>query len=204
MSLFSKLTEKSWLTPGVVGDVHDHREVQGPAAKTALTMFMAVLTSVFFLFVVGYRMRMAEPDWVPVSDPGLLWVNSAALILASVFMHQAKRAVADGKIKAVQHALTLAGFFSIAFLVGQYTAWGLLRDSGLYAITSPAAAFFMLLTGLHAVHLIGGLAVLGRATVRAWQGIEIKRIELSVELCTTYWHFLLFVWYVFFTLLLLT
>ncbi len=204
MSIFSKLTEKSWLTPGVVGEVHDRSRGEGPAARTALIMFMAVLTSVFFLFVVGYRMRMAESDWVPVSDPALLWVNSAALILASVFMHRAKRAVADGRIKAVRHALTLAGFFSIAFLVGQYTAWGLLRDAGLYAASSPAAAFFMLLTGLHALHLIGGLAVLSRATVRAWQGIEVKRIELSVELCATYWHFLLFVWYVFFTLLLLT
>lgn len=204
VSIFSKLTEKSWLTPGVVGEVNDRDAGEGPAAKTALVMFMAVLSSMFLLFVVGYRMRMAEPDWTPVSDPGLLWVNSGALILASVFMHFARRAASEGQIRSVQRNLTLAGFFSIAFLVGQYTAWGILRDSGLYAIASPAAAFFMLLTGLHAVHLIGGLLVLSRATVRAWQGIEVKRIKLSVELCATYWHFLLFVWYVFFTLLLLT
>jgi cytochrome c oxidase subunit 3 len=93
---------------------------------------------------------------------------------------------------------------TIAFLVGQYMAWGILRDTGLYAVQSPAAAFFMLLTGIHALHLLGGLLVWARATARAWQGIEVKRIRLSVELCTTYWHFLLLVWYVFFTLLLLT
>lgn len=204
MSIFSKLAEKSWLNPSAVGEGSNPDQGPDPAAKTALAMFVAVLTSVFFLFAVGYRMRMHEPDWEAISDPGVLWINSAALVLASVFMHFARKAALAGDIKGVRYSLTLAGLLSIAFLVGQYAAWGILRDSGLYAVQSPAAAFFMLLTGIHALHLLGGLLVWARATARAWQGMEVERIRLSVELCTTYWHFLLLVWYVFFTLLLLT
>jgi len=204
MSIFSKLAEKSWLTPSAVGEGADINASTEPAAKTALALFIAVLTSIFFLFAVGYRMRMHEPDWEPISDPSVLWINTAALILASVFMHFSRRSAVAGDIKGVRYFLTVAGLFSVAFLVGQFAAWGILRDAGLYAVQSPATAFFMLLTGIHALHLLGGLVVWARATARAWQGIEVKRIRLSVELCTTYWHFLLLVWYVFFTLLLLT
>jgi len=204
MSILGKLTDKSWMTPGVVGEVQDRSRGEGPAAKTALAFFMAVLTSMFFLFVVGYRMRMAEPDWVAIADPNLLWLNTGLLILASVAMQSAKGGAQDGKIRAVRSRLTVAGALSIGFLIGQYLAWLELRETGLYALQSPATAFFMLLTGLHALHLFGGLLVWGRATFRAWRGMEVKRIRLSVELCTTYWHYLLLVWFVFFTVLLMT
>ena len=100
--------------------------------------------------------------------------------------------------------LTLAGLFSVGFLVGQFLAWQELKAAGFYAVFSAAATFFMLLTALHAIHLVGGLLVWSRATWRAWQGMEVKRLRLSVELCTTYWHYLLLVWFVFFTLLLST
>jgi cytochrome c oxidase subunit 3 len=51
---------------------------------------------------------------------------------------------------------------------------------------------------------MGGLLVWARATWRAWRGIEVVRVKLSVELCTTYWHYLLLVWFVFFALFLST
>jgi len=61
-----------------------------------------------------------------------------------------------------------------------------------------------LLTALHGLHLLGGLLVWGRATLKSWRHIEVAKIKLSVELCTMYWHYLLLVWFVFFTLLLST
>ena len=76
MSIFKQLTDKSWATQGVIGAINDRSRGPAPAAKTGLAFFLAVLTSVFGLFVVGYRLRMAEPDWVPITDPGLLWFNS--------------------------------------------------------------------------------------------------------------------------------
>jgi len=134
----------------------------------------------------------------------LLWVNTGLLVLASAAMQAAKASATGGRIKELRNRLTLAGVSSIAFLFGQFAAWGALRDAGLYAVQSPAAAFFMLLTGLHAIHRFGGLLVWLRGTARAWRGLEVQRIRLSVELCTTYWHYLLLVWFVFFTVLVST
>jgi cytochrome c oxidase subunit 3 len=204
VSIFKQLTEKSWATQGVIGPINDPSLGPGPAAKTGLGFFLAVLSSVFALFVVGYRLRMLEPDWVPVADPGLLWLNTALLILSSVFMERTKHAATKGQIVSVRNNLSIAGLLAIAFLVGQYLAWGQLHAAGLYAASDAAAAFFFLLTALHGLHLLGGLFVWARATFKSWQHIEVARIKLSIELCTTYWHYLLLVWFVFFTLLLST
>ena len=204
MSIFKQLTDKSWATQGVIGAINDRSLGPGPAAKTGLGFFLAVLTSVFGLFVVGYRLRMAEPDWVPIADPGLLWFNTVLLILSSIFMERAKHATAKGQIAAVRNNLTVAGLMTVGFLVGQYLAWGQLHTAGYYAAGDAAAAFFYLLTALHGFHLLGGLFVWARAAFKTWQNIEVARIKLSVELCTTYWHYLLLVWFVFFTLLLST
>jgi len=204
MSIFKQLTEKSWATPGVAGDINDGSRESDPAAKTGLSFFLAVLTSMFFLFVMGYRFRMEAADWQPIADPVILWLNTAVLILAGFVMQRARNAAQQGLVDKVRSNLTAAGLLTIVFLVGQYLAWQQLSAAGYYVYANPAAAFFMLLTALHALHLMGGLLVWGRAVVRAWQGMEIARIKLSIELCTTYWHFLLLVWFVFFALLLST
>ncbi|MGI9290120.1 MAG: cytochrome c oxidase subunit 3 [Gammaproteobacteria bacterium] len=204
MSFLSELLDKSWMTQGVAGEVNDRSVGIGPAAKTCLNFLMMVLTSMFFLFIVGYRLRMAEADWQPISDPVILWANTAILIIAGLVMQRAREAAEQSKIQSVRNQLTIAFLLTMLFLVGQYFAWQQLSASGYYIQTSPAAAFFLLLTTLHALHLAGGMFVLIRSVFRAWQGVEVARIRLSIELCTTYWHFLLLVWFVFFALLLST
>jgi cytochrome c oxidase subunit 3 len=89
-------------------------------------------------------------------------------------------------------------------------AWQQARASGNLGPDSPAYAFFVLLTAVHGLHLLGGLFVLGRTTLRIFRGIEANnviargRIRMSVQLCTTYWHWLLLIWLGVFALLLST
>jgi cytochrome c oxidase subunit III len=40
-----------------------------------------------------------------------------------------------------------------------------------------------------------------RASARAWRGTDPAKVRLGVELCATYWHFLLAVWVVLYVLL---
>jgi len=203
MNIFKELMDKSWATPGV-GRVENIDRSAGASAKTGLTFLLAVLTSMFSLFVVGYRLRMGLADWQPLADPNILWLNTALLVFASITMQLAKNAAGRGEIRGVQLHLTLAGIFTIAFLVGQYSAWQALVASGMYTPANPAFAFFVLLTALHALHLIGGLYVWAKSAKNAWAGMEVTRFKVRVELCTTYWHYLLFVWVVFFAILLTT
>jgi cytochrome c oxidase subunit 3 len=204
MNIFKELGDKSWATPGAIGEITERSSGAKPAEKTGLNFFLAVLTSMFGLFLVGYRMRMDLPDWVPLNDPQLLWFNTGLLILSAIAMQLAKNAANRGQIGGVRLHLTLAGVLTVAFLIGQYVVWQELLSAGLYQLASAPLAFFLLLTGLHALHLAGGLYVWMKSAVKAWSGMEITRFKLSIELCTTYWHYLLLVWFAFFAMLLST
>jgi cytochrome c oxidase subunit 3 len=97
--------------------------------------------------------------------------------------------------------LLAGGVASLYFLAGQLLAWQQLNAAGYFLAASPANAFFYLITAVHGLHVLGGIAALGRTTFKAWHGVEVSRLRLSVELCTIYWHFLLLVWLILFALL---
>jgi cytochrome c oxidase subunit 3 len=169
-----------------------------------LTTFLAVATAIFALFLSAYTLRMQQPDWRPLADPGILWFNTAILILASIAYHWTRNAAVNDKAARLKPGLLISGALTITFLGGQLIAWQQLNASGFYVYTNPANAFFYLLTAAHGVHLLGGLWVWARSTTKVWTGAEADSVRLSIELCTVYWHFLLLVWIVMFGVLLST
>jgi len=215
--LVRRLSTRSWerhgskvLARNPSGDVG---EVEVPPARIALWVFLAVITSLFGLFISAYFIRMGHghgavhgiSDWHPVNKPPILWFNSGVLVLSSATMQAARRAVKFNQRARVRGYLFAGGAFAILFLTGQLLAWHQLRDSG-YGLTSgPAGAFFYVLTGVHGLHLLGGLGVWLKTVARLrTRAVELIEVRLSIELCTVYWHYLLLVWLVMFVLLLST
>jgi cytochrome c oxidase subunit 3 len=192
-----------WVALGSSKDVHAGA-LDRPAEKTALWIFLAVVTSLFALFISAYAMRMHFGDWAPLPKPKLLWWNTAVLIVTSVAMQWAVVAARRGDADAVRSGLIAVGVLSFAFLAGQLVVWQQLNDAGYFLATNPANAFFYLLTAVHGVHLLGGLVAWGRTAAKVRRGIEVAKVRLSIELCAIYWHFLLGVWLVLFVLLLST
>jgi|TARA_B110000003_G_scaffold92767_1_gene94922 cytochrome c oxidase subunit 3 len=170
-----------------------------------LTTFLAVATSMFALFASAYTIRMTMPDWSPLNEPLVLWVNTGFLILASIAYQWTTSVALKSSIKKIKIGLIASGVFSLLFLVGQFSAWQDLIAQGMYVSTNPAIAFFYVLTAMHGLHLIGGLYVWARSMIKVTKGIENNEvIRVSVELCTVYWHFLLLVWALLFSLLIST
>ena len=172
-----------------------------PAAKTALWVFLAVASSLFALFISAYAMRLSLADWSPLPRPRLLMLNTAVLVGASLAMewtaHAARRADRD----ALRRGLWASGLLTAAFVVGQLVVWRQFHASGFVVASSAASAFFYLLTGVHGLHVLGGLVAWGRAFLRVRAGADAAAIRLVVDLCATYWHFLLAVWVVLYALL---
>ena len=173
-------------------------------AKIGLLSFIAVVTSLFALFLSAYMMRMRLGDWRPVDEPNLLWLNTAVLVLASVAFQLTRGAARRGQPLTVKVGLLVGGACTTLFLFGQLMAWQQLNASGFFMTGNPANSFFYLLTALHGLHLLGGLWVWGRTTLRILTGADAESVRLSVELCTVYWHYLLLVWIGLFALLLST
>lgn len=173
-------------------------------AKLGLFVFLAVITSLFSLFISAYLMRMNLGDWRPLADPDVLWLNTGVLVLSSVALQWARVAAKGESPGSVRIALVAGGFFAFAFMGGQLLAWQELIDAGYFAQSNPANAFFYLITGLHALHLLGGLVVWSMSTVKLFGGAKVTQVRLSIELCAIYWHFLLVVWVILFGVMLST
>lgn len=190
-----RLTAHSWDSDSEQGDVG---AIRMAPQRIGLWIFLAVVTSLFSLFLSAFSMRMHHGDASHVMLPDVLWVNTALLVMASVAMQIARHAVGHGLQRRLQPGLVAGGLFAIAFLAGQLVAWNQLRHSGHFIQGSSATAFFYLLTAVHGLHLLGGLWVWGRTMTRLLHGVELVDLRLSVELCTVYWHYLLLVWLVLF------
>ena len=173
-------------------------------AKVALISFIAVVTSLFALFLSAYLMRMKLADWNPLAEPKLLWLNTGLLVLASIAFQLTRGASKRGQLLTVKTGLLAGGVCTILFLLGQLVAWQQLNAGGYFMTSNPANAFFYVLTALHGLHLLGGMWVWGRTTTRVLTGADAESVRLSVELCTVYWHYLLLVWIGMFALLLST
>jgi cytochrome c oxidase subunit 3 len=192
-----KLMAKPWLEQGVIDD--EPRTI--PLAKIGLGVLLAGLGSLFALFISAYSMRMQFSDWTALPMPALLWPNTALLLLSSVVLQGAKRAADQWDIASVKVGLLTAGGSTLAFVVGQFLAWWQLGEAGFVLAGNPANSFFYLITGLHGLHVLGGLVALARTMYRTWWSDDVRAVRLSVELCAIYWHFLLFVWLILFALL---
>ena len=197
-------------TPWVTETVSDAAN-QGPLGPDAgvkliaLLGLLAVVTSFFALILSAYALRMELGDWVPMSEPQLLWTNTVVLILASAAFQWTRNAAKREEFQKLRPGLLLTGALTMAFVVGQFVAWQQLQNAGQLITSNPSNAFFYFLTGAHALHILGGLYVWARATVKVFSDdADHSRVARSIELCTIYWHYLLLVWLILFGLMLST
>ena len=210
--LIQRLKEKPWLTQGVVPTSQEN--VTSSAPKVALWAFLIVVASLFGIFASAYTMRMRGhgglASWQALQEPSVLWLNTLVLVFASGAMQIARNRVDKDDIAGGRGYFFGAGLLTLVFLAGQAFAWQQAQASGNLGPSNPAFAFFVLLTAVHGIHMLGGLWVLTRTTLRLWRSthstnvVTRSKLRLSVQLCTTYWHWLLLVWLGLFALLLST
>tara|TARA_Y100000590_G_scaffold370420_1_gene432230 strand:+ start:49 stop:684 length:636 start_codon:yes stop_codon:yes gene_type:complete len=206
LNIFKLLSEKPWeASQAALDNQHDGKTLASSKAKLGVRTIMVVSTVIFSLFVVSYSDRMLVHDWVSLSEPWLLWINTGILIFTSVFFHRAKIYSDQNKFEKAKNTLLLVGFLSFAFITGQLLVWQHFISIGQYASINPANAFFYLFTALHGVHLLGGLFFWGKATTSLFtDNFSVSKTKQAIELCAIYWHFLLVVWFVLFGLMIAT
>jgi cytochrome c oxidase subunit III len=189
-----RITSKPWLEVGP--DPIGGPEAMGlPTPKIALGIFLAVVGALFALFASAYFMRMEFVDWQAMPLPRLVWLNTGLLVLASVLLQCALVSARRGDAATTRLGLGAGTVATLGFLAGQLAAWRELGASGFGLGGNPANSFFYMLTAMHGLHILGGLVALGRTMPLAWSGpAGDDRLRLRIELCATYWHFLLLVW----------
>ena len=205
-SFFELIRQKPWeASQAALDNEHDGKTLNVSKAKLGVRTIMVVSTVIFSLFVVSYSDRMLVHDWKSLSQPWLLWLNTGILILTSVVFHKTKTLVDNNEFEKTKNALFVVGFLTFAFITGQLLVWQHFVNLGEYASSNPANAFFYVLTALHGLHVLGGLYFWTKVTTQIFKNnYKISKIKHNIELCAIYWHFLLIVWIVLFSLMVAT
>jgi cytochrome c oxidase subunit III len=189
--------------------------------RARLGLFVALIPvlMLFVSFTSAYVVRQGLPtldprtnnlirDWIPVTLPRLLLLNTFVLLISSVSMELARRQirarammetastgtrVSSGDQSNVPWlAMTLV--LGLAFLFGQWTAWKQLAANGFYVSTTPSSSFVYLLTGAHGAHLLGGIVALFIAEVASLLHRSLKTRSIVVDVTTWYWYFMALLW----------
>ena len=211
-----RLTSKPWLEIGLDNIEYGTDRVGLPKAKIGLIVFLAVVGMLFTLFFSGHFMRQEIEDWRSMPLPPVVWMNGILLLAASIYLqvaliatrrqsrnckdlvgtHLTLTALGDKKNSdiSVKHLLLYACALTTAFLVGQLVAWQSVANDGFLLSGNPANSFFYVLTGLHALHILGGLVALFHTSVVYWNDPKAGKLISRIDLCALYWHFLFFIW----------
>lgn len=181
------------------------------AGVLGMSLFLASLGMLFAASLIGYlviRVQLAYwPDDLPPLPP-VLWISTLLLGVSSVTMQIALNAVRAGRQGELRRMMILTTVMAASFLVFQAVAWtGWLEDIiDRWDVSEPyrwALSSFYVLTGLHALHVFGGVIPMIVVTRRAIAGRYSSERYHGVQYCAMYWHFLGAVWIVLFIALLL-
>lgn len=188
---------------GFDGEEGGGREATLPlnTAQLGLWALLATLSMLFAGFTSAYLVRRAGADWQLISTPPILWLNTGLLLSSSITMELARASMRRWRTDALRRWLLATTLLGLAFLIGQLFAWRELAAQGIYVPTSPHSSFFYMLTGVHGVHLLGGILALCYMLSRVWRSSWMPAEPNALNLCATYWHFVDGLWLYLFLLL---
>jgi cytochrome c oxidase subunit 3 len=97
--------------------------------------------------------------------------------------------------------LGITVLLGLAFLSGQWLAWGEMHSRGFFLSTNPSSSFAFLLTIAHAIHLGGGIIALLWAASSSLLKKPLEARRIAVDITAWYWHFMAVLWIYIFALL---
>ena len=188
-------------------------------ARLGIFVLVIAIVMIFVSYSSAYVVRQGLPtldprggtlvrDWIPLQLPNFLLVNTLVLLASTLTMELARRQ--SLRVAAVAHSsqaasdarseadifpwLSMTAILGLAFLVGQWLVWRELAARGFYLATNASSSFFYLLTGMHGVHLIGGILALFVAAAASLLGLRTDTRAIDSDATAWYWHFLTLLW----------
>ena len=173
----------------------------GEPSRTGVWVALAAITMMFVAFTSALFVRegSSSTDWHHLAIPKILFLNSLVLVASSLTLELARRHVAAfargltddvaGPLRWLYGTLALG----LLFVAGQYQAWLGLRARGLFLASNPNSSFFYVLTGVHVVHVLGGLGGLLYVINQLDRPVLALR-RSTLDSASYYWHFMGGLW----------
>ncbi|MBZ5701645.1 MAG: cytochrome c oxidase subunit 3 [Acidobacteriia bacterium] len=175
------------------------------AAKSGIWVGIAAITMSFAAFTSAIIVRQgSDASWQHLALPPVLYLTTLILLGSSVTLEMSRRGISaltagsasgEGGEAAAGGLRWLGGTLGLGllFVAGQYVAWQQLAAQGIFLATNPSSSFFYVLTAMHGLHVLGGLAALGYV-LRKLAGARPALRRSAYEAVCVYWHFMGGLW----------
>jgi cytochrome c oxidase subunit III len=209
---------------------HDRHDDFSPSrqrlrrGRIGIAIGIVCISGLFIGLAVVYVARLITPHWDPALHKEVygwtpfvlpylqLWINTMVLVMSSLALEMARRGmekkmefsalgILPPRLETELPWLSMTVALGFSFLAGQVWVWNNLRTQGVFLHGNPGSSFFYILTGLHALHLLGGLAVLLYAACGNWVRMRFESQRIAVDVTAWYWHFMAILWLGIFALL---
>lgn len=180
------------------GDLRAVQERPLEPATTGIWVAFAAITMSFAALTSALVVRQGSAlDWHHITLPPILYLNTLVLLASSVTLEIARQRLAgyarglENHIAEPMRWLVVTFSLGLLFVAGQYVAWLRLNSEGLYLATNPNSSFFYVFTGVHAVHVLGGLCGLVYVISKLKRSV-LRRSTFAAA--AQYWHFMDMLW----------
>ena len=195
--------DQEHVTTGIVADATG----TPPSGKLGIWWFLASEIITFGGLIGSYIVfRLANPPWTEEAhhlSVLIATINTIVLLTSSLTMVLAFAAVDQQDEHKTRTWLLLTVVGGLVFLVIKAFEWSLEIGAGRVPGASGFWSFYFTLTGLHGLHVLGGIvvnAILWLTAVR----VRLRPVAHRVEYAGLYWHFVDIVWILLFPLLYLS
>lgn len=164
--------------------------------KLALWVGIASIVMMFAAFTSAYVVRRSAGNWLEFKLPDIFFLNTVVIVMSSVTLHYAYTSFKKGNEKWYKGLLIATFLLGILFVVLQYKGWQAMTAIGATFTVNPSSSFIYVISGIHAAHVLGGIAALIVAMVHAFV-LPFKptlRRRQRFELVCQYWHFVDVLW----------
>lgn len=160
---------------------------------------------IFLFLTIGHISSQPDAeDFIRFKFPKAFIVSLVLLLLSSYTISKTLPAFFTDDMKSLKWYLGLTLFLGFSFTVSQYVGWYELMRSGIYLSGKAAGSYLYVISGLHILHLAGGLVVLtlyytrisriSHDPVKVLIMVTNPYEKIRLEMLTTYWHFIDIIW----------
>jgi cytochrome c oxidase subunit 3 len=166
--------------------IHPHKFTLWVAIGSIIMMF-AGLTSAFIV-------KSNQASWQTIEMPKIFWYSTAVILVSSLVMQTAVRSFKQREMNRYRLLMAVTLLLGMAFIVMQWFGFQQLWNKGIQFRGSGAGQFLYVIAGLHGLHVLGGVVALLIMFAKSLFG-KIKLYgSVPVEVMSTYWHFVDFLW----------
>lgn len=161
-------------------------------------MWVAIgsIVMMFAAFTSAYVVRQAQGNWLEFRLPEWFFLSTVIILLSSLCIHLSYKEFLKGNTANYRNLYILTFVLGLGFVITQYLGWNAMHLSGVELTGNPAGSFVYVISGVHVLHVLGGMAALMVGLLKAFilpHRVTSKRVT-RFRMMAHYWHFVDVLW----------